>query len=388
MVRFADAMKEQLGTDKVFLSGDFNAYTREDPLQKLYDAGYTDIGSDSSPEEHTYLFDGTVGSLDHVLGNAAAMRTVTGAHVWNISSVESVALEYSRHNYNATDFYEPGPTAPPTTTRSSSASTCRSVRSRPRPPRRSRPVRWLRRPACREGAGLARPSARSTAGTVEVREAGILLGRGTVRDGAVEVTLPRYVIPGRHTLKVRYLGTAETRASGIRAHPTRDASRWSPRLACGGATGRGAAGGAVPREPAVRAPDVDRPPARRSPAGRSRPPCSTRRRPAGNFLVDYRLPQSVDPDADAATRPASTSRPTSRPRRRSPAGAGRARQAGRQPARRSRSPATCSRSWRSSATSCCCWWGCSCTAGGATVAVRGRSPSTVTTPSSSRCAGR
>ena len=31
-------------------------------------------GRTSSPDEHTYLFDGTVGSLDHVLGNAAAMR--------------------------------------------------------------------------------------------------------------------------------------------------------------------------------------------------------------------------------------------------------------------------------------------------------------------------
>ena len=40
-----------------------------------------------------------------------------------------------------------------------------------------------------------------------------MLGRGTVRDGAVDVTLPRYVIPGRHTLAVRYLGTSETKAS-------------------------------------------------------------------------------------------------------------------------------------------------------------------------------
>ena len=45
LVRFADADEAQLGSDKVFLTGDFNSYTREDPLQKLYDAGYTDIGS-------------------------------------------------------------------------------------------------------------------------------------------------------------------------------------------------------------------------------------------------------------------------------------------------------------------------------------------------------
>ena len=74
------------------------------------------------------------------------------------------------------------------------------------------PVRWLRdRPVVK--VRVSSTFGPVTAGTVEVREAGILLGRGTVHDGTVEVTLPRYVIPGRHTLKVRYLGTAETRAS-------------------------------------------------------------------------------------------------------------------------------------------------------------------------------
>ncbi|HET8560416.1 MAG TPA: hypothetical protein VFL69_07870, partial [Marmoricola sp.] len=105
----AQQVQRDYGTDKVFLSGDFNAYTREDPMQVLHDAGYTDIGSALAPQDHTYLFGGLVGSLDHVLGNAPAMATVTGARVWNINSVEPVALEYSRYHYNATDFYAPTP---------------------------------------------------------------------------------------------------------------------------------------------------------------------------------------------------------------------------------------------------------------------------------------
>ncbi|MCW2760202.1 MAG: Endonuclease/exonuclease/phosphatase [Marmoricola sp.] len=217
LVAFADEMQTKLGTDKVFLSGDFNAYTREDPMQRLYDAGYTDLGSDASfgsPAEHTYLFDGTVGSLDHVLGNAAAMRTVTGAHVWNISSVESVALEYSRHNYNATDFYESTPyrssdhdplvvgldlpIGPVATTTSASVTPA--------------PVRLLLdRPIVHVRVGAT--AGPVVGGAVEVREYGIVLGRGTIRNGTADVTLPRYVIPGRHTLKVSYLGSAETRAS-------------------------------------------------------------------------------------------------------------------------------------------------------------------------------
>jgi 5'-nucleotidase len=108
LVAFANDVKVGTGTKTVFLTGDFNAYTREDPMQVLYDAGYTDIGS-TMTDESTYLFDGVVGSLDHVLGNAPAMSQVTGADVWNINSVESVAFEYSRHNYNATDFYSEDP---------------------------------------------------------------------------------------------------------------------------------------------------------------------------------------------------------------------------------------------------------------------------------------
>ncbi|HEX7738539.1 MAG TPA: ExeM/NucH family extracellular endonuclease [Marmoricola sp.] len=109
LVSFARTVQRDYRTSRLFLSGDFNSYTQEDPMQVLYAAGYTDIGSHEAPGEHTYLYDGLVGSLDHVLANRAALRMVTGAHVWNINSVEPVALEYSRYDYNATDFYTPDP---------------------------------------------------------------------------------------------------------------------------------------------------------------------------------------------------------------------------------------------------------------------------------------
>ena len=78
LVTFADQQKALANTDTVFLTGDFNSYTQEDPMQVLYAAGYTDIGHDQAPEEYTYQFDGTVGSLDHVLANSTALSQVTG----------------------------------------------------------------------------------------------------------------------------------------------------------------------------------------------------------------------------------------------------------------------------------------------------------------------
>lgn len=106
---FATAFAADLGTDRVFLTGDFNSYTHEDPLQVLYADGYTNLASTTDPQETTYSFDGLAGSLDHVLASPAAAEMVTGVDIWNINADEAIAFEYSRYNYNATDLYEAGP---------------------------------------------------------------------------------------------------------------------------------------------------------------------------------------------------------------------------------------------------------------------------------------
>jgi predicted extracellular nuclease len=99
---FAAQVAASLNTNRIFLVGDFNAYTQEDPLQVLYTAGYTDVNSAFNSAEPTYVFDSLSGSLDHVLANPAALAMVTGADVWQINAQESVGYAYSRYNYNAT----------------------------------------------------------------------------------------------------------------------------------------------------------------------------------------------------------------------------------------------------------------------------------------------
>lgn len=105
---FAAAQEEKAGTQNVVLLGDFNSYTHEDPMQILYKAGYRDIGS-TKTNKHTYLFGGRVGSIDHVLASGPMFSKVSGADVWNINSVESVGLEYSRYNNNVTNLYSDDP---------------------------------------------------------------------------------------------------------------------------------------------------------------------------------------------------------------------------------------------------------------------------------------
>jgi 5'-nucleotidase len=105
MYAFAQQQAQALGTDKVFLVGDFNAYTQEDPLEYLYKQGYTDLGSTYDPDHWSYSFDGLEGSLDHVIASPAALSMVKGATVWQINAQESVGFAYSRYNYNTTQLF-------------------------------------------------------------------------------------------------------------------------------------------------------------------------------------------------------------------------------------------------------------------------------------------
>ena len=66
--------------DPVFMLGDFNAYAMEDPIRAIKDAGF-------------------------IFTNAKAHELVSGAGIWDINGSESVAMQYSRRNYNVTDFY-------------------------------------------------------------------------------------------------------------------------------------------------------------------------------------------------------------------------------------------------------------------------------------------
>lgn len=106
LVQFANDFAADRDVEAVFLAGDFNAYTMEEPIQVLEAGGFELVESDD-PDDESYSFSGLSGSLDHVLGNEAAMAMVTGADIWEINADESPAFQYSRYNYNVTDFWQP-----------------------------------------------------------------------------------------------------------------------------------------------------------------------------------------------------------------------------------------------------------------------------------------
>ena len=80
------------------LVGDFNAYTKEDPLKVLTDAGWA---HESGHGDSSYVYGGRSGSMDHVFANSEAHPLITEVKSWAVNAQESIAFEYSRANYNA-----------------------------------------------------------------------------------------------------------------------------------------------------------------------------------------------------------------------------------------------------------------------------------------------
>lgn len=224
---FASSFAASRGTDKVFLTGDFNAYSMEDPVQVIEAAGYTALKSTDDPDEETYSFAGTSGSLDHVFANAPAKAMVSGVDLWEINANESVYYQYSRYNYVGTHLYTPEvfassdhnpevvgikvPGTPPT-----KATLTAAVTPQPVVVNRTRAV---------VHAKVARDSSAATSGTIEVREGNTVLATQAVTRGDTNVTLPVFTTTGPHTLTVRYLdGTSVLAEQTVRVTVLKAAS--------------------------------------------------------------------------------------------------------------------------------------------------------------------
>jgi 5'-nucleotidase len=196
-------------TQAVLLAGDFNSYTEEDSLHLLYDAGYSNVEKEFANGEYSYSFSGLSGSLDHILANGAALQMATGTDIWSINSGESLAMEYSRWNYHATDFHTTGPfrssdhdpvivgldlvDTPPASTATVEAKVT---------PRRV-VVDRTRAMAHVKVTSDGRPV--TGGGTVEVREGTTVLASAPAGNGVVNLKLPVFDTVGEHTLTVRYV---------------------------------------------------------------------------------------------------------------------------------------------------------------------------------------
>ncbi len=110
------------GDPDVLVLGDLNAYTQEDPVDRLR-AGveglqFTNLIDDG--EAYSYSFQAQSGSLDHALASASLLGQVAGVAKWHINADEPVFLDYNvefknhptcpnRSSCRTPDYYQPTP---------------------------------------------------------------------------------------------------------------------------------------------------------------------------------------------------------------------------------------------------------------------------------------
>ncbi|WP_432561266.1 ExeM/NucH family extracellular endonuclease [Kineococcus sp. SYSU DK003] len=95
LAAFVERLRAETGDADVVALGDFNAYSQEDPVVALGEAGLTDLGAQFDPGRYSYVYDELSGSLDHAFGTAELTAKVTGVTHWNINAVESFAYQYT-----------------------------------------------------------------------------------------------------------------------------------------------------------------------------------------------------------------------------------------------------------------------------------------------------
>jgi predicted extracellular nuclease len=83
------------GDADFLILGDLNSYDKEDPIDVLIAAGYTDLAAIFTGEfAYSYVFDGQTGYLDYALASPLLFAQVTGATEWHINADEPDLLDY------------------------------------------------------------------------------------------------------------------------------------------------------------------------------------------------------------------------------------------------------------------------------------------------------
>lgn len=82
------------GDPDFLVIGDLNAYTAEDPLTALKNAGLTNLVETRS-NAYSFVFDAQAGALDHALATASLISQVAETLEWHINADEPPILDYN-----------------------------------------------------------------------------------------------------------------------------------------------------------------------------------------------------------------------------------------------------------------------------------------------------
>ncbi|MEM7704151.1 MAG: ExeM/NucH family extracellular endonuclease [Pseudomonadota bacterium] len=89
--------ESELNASETLLIGDFNAYSREDPVQALTRRGFRSAVSRREPQ-YSYVFRGAAGSLDQALAGRALSGRIAAASYWHVNADFPAWLDYRQGN--------------------------------------------------------------------------------------------------------------------------------------------------------------------------------------------------------------------------------------------------------------------------------------------------
>ena len=93
------------GDEDFLIVGDLNAYGKEDPITTLTDWGMIDLHrSFHADSSYSYVYQGTLGYLDHALCNSTMYPQVTGMTPYHINAPEKDSYTYSGSSNDGTMF--------------------------------------------------------------------------------------------------------------------------------------------------------------------------------------------------------------------------------------------------------------------------------------------
>lgn len=89
------------------IMGDLNAYTLEDPLVALKNAGLINLLA-AVPDAYSFVFDAQAGALDHAFASSSMATQVSEAIEWHINSDEPALLDYNLEYGRNPDLFDSG----------------------------------------------------------------------------------------------------------------------------------------------------------------------------------------------------------------------------------------------------------------------------------------
>ena len=96
--RLLTALNKVTTDPDILIMGDLNAYTDEEPIQRLITAGYEEQLVRFDANAYSYVYKKNPGLLDHAMANVSMAGQITNAATYHINTAGTYSYRYSDHD--------------------------------------------------------------------------------------------------------------------------------------------------------------------------------------------------------------------------------------------------------------------------------------------------